>query len=126
LDDRNLLHQPADALGRRQLGIGERALHAQRPVDGEGVDAQPLEALHQSIAGAPVESDALLDLRGGRRVLEQHDVGLWMARAEDRHQVAARAGAALLQLAGQLVELADRALQVLLADLVVRRRHRFG
>ena len=46
-----------------------------------------------------------------------------MARAEHRHQVAARAARAALQVAGELVELADRSLQVLLADLVVGGRH---
>jgi hypothetical protein len=57
-------------------------------------------------------------------VLEHEDVGLGVAGAEHRHQLAAWAVRALLQLAGQLVELADRALEVLLSDLVVGRRHR--
>ena len=84
---------------------------------------EPLEALHQRVAGAPVEGDALLDLGRGRRELEQHHVGLRMARAEHRHQVAARAVRALLEAVGELVELADRPLEVLLLDLVVGGRH---
>ena len=47
--------------------------------------------------------------------------------AEHGHHVAARAVLALLDIARQLVELADRALEVLLPDLVVCGRHRlFG
>ena len=50
-----------------------------------------------------------------------------MAGAEDGHQPAAWAVGAGLHLAGQRIELADRALEVLLADLVVGRRgHRAG
>ena len=44
--------------------VADRALHAQRPVDGERVDVQALERLHQRGAGAAVEGDALLDLGG--------------------------------------------------------------
>ena len=53
----------AHALRRRQVGVAHRALHAQRPVDRQRVDAEALEALHQRAAAAPVEGDALLDLR---------------------------------------------------------------
>jgi len=57
-------------------------------------------------------------------VLEQEDVGLRMARAEHRLQPAARAQLAGLELAGEVVQLPDRALQILLLDLVVGGRHR--
>ena len=50
LDDRDLLDDPLDALAGRQRRVGDRALHAQRPVDGERVDPEPLEALHQRVA----------------------------------------------------------------------------
>src|SRR5205807_1879992 len=73
--------------------------------------------------GAAVERDALLDLRGARRVLDQEDVRLGMARSQDGHQLSPRAVATRLDLARERVELADRALQVLLADLVVGRGH---
>src|SRR3954469_24252675 len=46
-----------------------------------------------------------------------------MAGAQDGHQVAPRAVLAALQLAGEGVELADSALEVLIADLVVGRGH---
>jgi hypothetical protein len=49
-----------------------------------------------------------------------------MTGAEDRHQVAAGAVLALLEAMGQLVELADRALQVLLLDLIICSRHSGG
>src|SRR6185503_21014591 len=69
---------------------------------------------------------ALLDLRRDGRVLEKKDVGLRVAGAEDRHEVAARAVAAGLDLPGERVDLPDRALEVLLADLVVGRGHGSG
>src|SRR6185312_7449798 len=118
--------QPLDACRVGQRGVRQRALHAQRPVDGERVDPQALERLHQRRAGAPVEGDALLDLRRTRVVLDEHDVGLRMAGPEHRHEVAARTVAALLQLAREVVQLADRPLEVLLADLVVGDGHAGG
>src|SRR5690349_8996758 len=48
-----------------------------------------------------------------------------MARAEHGHQVSARAMGALLEAAGERVELPDRPLQVLLLDLVVGGRRVF-
>ena len=96
-----------------------RALHAQRAVDGERIDVEPLERLHQRGPRATVEGDALFDLRRRRCVLEQQHVGLRMAGAEHGHEAAARAAVTGLQVAGEVVELADRALEVLLADLVV-------
>src|SRR5215207_1231016 len=124
LHDRELLDHPLDALAGGEGRVRHRALHAQRPVDRQRVDTEPLEALHQRVAGAPVEGHPLLDLRGGGGELEQHHVGLRMTGAEHRHQVAARAVRALLETVRELVELADRALEVLLLDLVVCRRHR--
>jgi hypothetical protein len=46
-----------------------------------------------------------------------------VTRPEHGHQVAARAVLALLDLARELIQLADRALEVLLTDLVVGSRH---
>ena len=86
-------------------------------------DLQALERLHQRAARAPVEGHALLDLGGAGGVLEQEDVRLRMARPQHGHEVAARAMLARLHLARERVQLADRALEVLLADLVVGRRH---
>jgi hypothetical protein len=88
-------------------------------VYGQRVDVETLEALHQRAAGASVERHALLDLRGHRRVLQEKDVSLRVARAEHGHEVSARAMPALLDLPRQLVQLADRPLEVLLAYLVV-------
>ena len=59
-------------------------------------------------------------------MLDQEDVGLRMAGAQHRHQVAARAVSALLQLAREGVQLSDRPLEVLLADLVVGDGHAWG
>ena len=59
-------------------------------------------------------------------MLEQHDVGLRVSGAEHRHEVAARAVRARLQLAGERVQLADGALEVLLPDLIVGNGHRLG
>ncbi len=123
-DDRDLLGDPREARRVGERGVGDRALHEQRAVDRERVDLEAPQRLHQRAAGAPVEGDALLDLGGPRRVLEQHDVGLRMARSEHRHQRAARAVLAPLDVACEEVELADRALEVLLTDLVVGRGHR--
>src|SRR3712207_7525621 len=44
--------------------------HAQRPVHGERVDVQPPQRLHQRRPGAPVEGDALLDLRSEEHTSE--------------------------------------------------------
>ena len=63
LDDRELLDDARDARRVGERRVGHRALHAERPVDGERVDRQALERLHQRRARAPVERDALLDLR---------------------------------------------------------------
>src|SRR5581483_1377347 len=49
--------------------------------------------------------------------------GLRVARAQHRHQLAPRTVRAVAQPAGESVELADRALKVLLSDLVVGCRH---
>ena len=49
-----------------QVGLGDRALDAERAVDDQRVDPEPLEAFHQRVAGAAVEGDALLDLGDGR------------------------------------------------------------
>ena len=123
LDDRDLLGHARDARRVGERAVADGALHAERPVDGERVDVQAPERLAQRGAGAAVEGDALLDLRGLRRVLEQEHVGLRVAGAEHRHQAAARAVAAGLQVARQRVDLADRALEVLLADVVIGRGH---
>ena len=72
LHDRDLLDQARDALGRGERGVGDRALHAQRPVDGERVDVEPPQRLHQRGAGAAVERDALLDLRGAGAYLSRN------------------------------------------------------
>jgi hypothetical protein len=124
--DRDLLDHPRHAGRVRQRGVRQRALHAQRPVHRQRIDRQALERLHQRAAGAAVEGDALLDLRGQRRVLEQHDVRLGVPGAEHRHQLSARAVGAGLQLARERAQLADCALQVLLADLVVGGGHGRG
>ena len=97
----------------------DRALHADRAVDRERVDAKTLERLLQGHAGASVESDALLDLGGLCGMLDQEDVGLRVAAAEHRHQVAARALVAVVNLVRERVELADRPVEIFLADLVV-------
>ena len=123
LHDRQLLDQPADAAGVRHRRIGDRALDAQGPVDRQRIDRQALERLHQRVAGAAVEGDALLDLRGPGRVLDHEDVGLGMAGAEHGHQLPPRAVRAVARCAGERVELTDRALEVLLSDLVVGCRH---
>ena len=47
LHDRDLLDEPRDALRRGERRVRHRALDAQRPVDGERVDLEPLERLHQ-------------------------------------------------------------------------------
>src|SRR6476646_6257432 len=124
LHDRQLLDQAADALAGGEVGLGDRAFDAEGAVDAERVDAEAFEAFHQRVAGAAVEGDPLLDLRGQRRVLEREDVGLRVAGAENRHQFAARTVRALLDFAAHLVELADRPLQVLLTYLVVDAAHR--
>ena len=111
----------ADRVGQR--AVADRALHAERAVDGERVDAEAAERLAQRGAGAAVERDALLDLGDLRRVLQQQHVGLRVAGAEHGHQAAARAVAAGLDVARQRVHLADGALEVLLADLVVGGGH---
>ena len=126
LHDRDLRNDARDALRVGHRGVGQRALHAQRPVNGQRIDRQPLEGLHQRATRASVEGNALLDLGGQRCVLEQHDVRLGMARAEHRHQLATRAVRAALQLARQRVQLPDRPLEVLLADLVICSGHRRG
>src|SRR5689334_16593710 len=46
-----------------------------------------------------------------------------MPGAEHRHEAAARAAIAGLHVAREVVELADRALEVLLSDLVIGRGH---
>jgi hypothetical protein len=122
--DRDLLDHARHAREVRERGVAERALHAQRPVHRQRVDLKALERLHQCAAGTAVEGDALLDLRRLGGVLEQHHVRLRMAGAQHRHQVAAGAVRAGLQLARERVQLADGALQILLADLVVGHRHR--
>ena len=58
--------------------------------------------------------------------LEQHHVRLRVARTQDGHQVAARALLAVLEVVRELVQLADRPLQVLLLDLVLGRGHSDG
>ena len=118
-----LVEHARAALRRRLVGVVHRALHEHGAVDGERIDAQPLEALHQRSARAAVEGHALLDLRRPGRELEHHHVGLRVTRAQHRHEVAARAVLAALDLARELVQLADGALEVLLADLVVGGRH---
>ena len=62
LHDRELLDHARDAGRVGERRVADRALHAQRPVDGERVDPQALERLHQRGARAAVEGDALLDL----------------------------------------------------------------
>src|SRR6476646_19879 len=119
LHDRQLLDQARHALAGGEVGLRDRAFDAEGAVDDERVDPEAFEAFHQRVAGAAVEGDPLLDLRGHRRVLEHEDVGLRVARAEHRHQLAPRAVPALLDLAAHLVELTDRPLQVLLTYLVV-------
>src|SRR3954447_15410918 len=52
LNDRQLLHHTSAALGRRLVGVTDRALHEDGPVDSERIDAQALEALHQGAPGA--------------------------------------------------------------------------
>ena len=101
----------------RSSVVGAGELEAVRAVDGQRVDAQPLQRLEDRLAGAAEERDALLDLRRLRRVLEQHDVGERMAGAEHRN---ARSPAARRDLVAELVDLGDRLLQVLLVDLVGR------
>jgi hypothetical protein len=49
--------------GVGERGVGDRALDEQRAVDGERVDLQAAQRLHQRAARAAVEGDALLDLR---------------------------------------------------------------
>jgi hypothetical protein len=122
LDDRDLLGDPGDAGARCMTRVGQRALHAEGAEDDDRVDREPLEALHQGVAGAPVEGHPLLDLGGGGGVLEHHDVRLGVAGALDRHHSPARTVLAGGQVPAQVVELADCPLEVLLADLVVRRR----
>src|SRR5215218_2482681 len=107
-----------------EVRLGRRAFDAEGAVDDERIDPEPFEAFHQRVAGAAVEGHPLLDLRGQRRVLEHEDVGLRVAGAEHRHQLAARTVLALLHFAAHLVELADRALKVLLTYLVVDTAHR--
>ena len=53
LHDRDLLDQPRDALGRRERGVGDRALHAQRAVDGERVDVEPLSDFISAVPARP-------------------------------------------------------------------------
>jgi hypothetical protein len=124
LHDRQLLDHTGDAGEVGQRDVAQRTLYAQRSVDRQRVDLQALQGLHDRATGAAVEGDALLDLRRHRRMLQQHDVGLRMARAEHRHQGAPRAVRAGLQLARERVQLTDRTLEVLLADLVIGDRHR--
>ena len=81
LDDVQLARQP----GRRLLEALAAELETVRAVDRHRVDVQPLQRLLQRLAGAAEEGDALLDLRGLRRVLEQKDVRERMARAEHGH-----------------------------------------
>ena len=97
------------------LGILAVELEAVRAVDRHRVDAQALQRLQDRLARAPVEGDAFLYLRGLRRVLQEHHVGERVARADDRH--AALAGGAP-DLVAELVDLADRLLEVLVEDLV--------
>ena len=113
-----------DARGLRQRRVGDRALHAQRPVDGQRVDVQPLERLHQRGAGAAVERDALLDLRRARGAYlsrktsacgwPEPSTGIRLPRGQCWQACRSRV---------KRVELADRALEVLLADLVVGGGH---
>ena len=116
LDDVQLAREE----GARLVLVAVGELEAVRPVDGERVDAQPLQRLEERVAGASVERDSLLQLRRPRRVLEEEDVGERMARAEHRH---ARAGAGLRELIPESVDLGDRLLQVLLEDFVSRHSH---
>ena len=95
------------------------ASEAERSEDHDRVDREPLEALHQSVPRATVEGHPLLDLGGRGSSLQHEYVGLGMARALDRHDVAARAVLAGGQLPAKIIQLPDRALEVLLADLVV-------
>src|SRR4051794_1585470 len=91
LDHGQLVQHPRLAVHGGVVGVAHRALDEHRAVDRERVDAEPLEALHQSAAGAAVEGHALLDLRGHRRELEEEDVRLGMTRPQHRHQDAAGA-----------------------------------
>src|SRR5207244_11289709 len=74
--------------------------------------------LQNRLAGAAVEGDALLDFCRLWPELEQHHVCERMAGSDHRHP---RAAARLGYLVGELVDLDDRLLEVLLVDLVGRR-----
>ena len=100
--------------GARLVLVAVRELDAVRSVHGHRVDVEPLEGFEDRLPRPPVERDSLLHLRRLRPVLEQHDVREGMARAGDRHAAAAGGG----DLVGEVVDLDDRLLEVLLVDLV--------
>ena len=107
LDDRQLALEPA----RGGLGVGGiPRLQAVRAVQEARVDPEPLHRLEHRLAGTAEERDALGELGRSRRVLQQEDVGERVPRAED----------ATRQLVAELVDLADRARQVVLVDLILR------
>ena len=124
LDDRDLLDQPREALGRRQRGVGHRALHAQRAVDGQRVDVEPPQRLHQRRCRrgrrrrrpprSPTGAGAYLSRKTSACGWPEPSTGIRLPRGQLL---------AALQVAGELVELADRSLEVLLADLVVGGGH---
>ena len=66
LDDRDLADEAGDAGRRGERRVRERALDAERPVDDERIDVEPLQRLHHRGSRATVEGDALLDLGDAR------------------------------------------------------------
>src|SRR6476659_5501085 len=97
------------------VAVGE--LDSVLPVDRHRIDMEPLERLEDRLAGAAVEGDPLLYLGRLRLEFEQHHVRERMAGSHDGHPGAA---ADLGHLVGQVVDLDDRLLEVLLVDLVGR------
>ena len=75
LDDVNLAGEPL--AGLLLVRVGE--LEAVRPVDRHRVDLEPLQRLQNCLPGAAEEGDPFVLLCRLRPVLEQEDVGLWMA-----------------------------------------------
>src|SRR5918995_1288826 len=123
LHDGQLLTHARAAGWRRVVRVVHGTLHEHGAVHRERVDAEALEALHERAARTTVERNTLLDLRGHRGELEEHDVRLRVPGSEHGHEVAAWAMLTALDLPGEQIQLTDRSLEVLLANLVVSCRH---